>query len=283
MNALATIPAARNMVYFVQSSMTGSVKIGWSADLRARLTALQTGSDSSLYVLRKIQGGRPTERWLHRRFADLNVRGEWFEYCPDMLTVIPPDEIIAPLRVVKRRDVRLTVREKFALAGSRADETGLSDKQMLLTFIADLSDAHAREIREYISAELWEIGENLHRLDLTKEQRDEHIRRYAELIEARTRQVRQNDAPVLSDGRKSGPQHGKGVARKIAEETGLSARTVQRALNPPALKSDPPKEVFDVHEQARKRMMNAWNAATETDRQWFRDWIDNPIMDGMAA
>jgi hypothetical protein len=25
--------------------------------------------------------------------------------------------------------------------------------------------------------------------------------------------------------------------------------------------------------------MGAWNAATEEDRQWFRDWIDSPIMD----
>ena len=31
----------------------------------------------------------------------------------------------------------------------------------------------------------WEIAENLHRVDLTKEQRDAHIRRYAELLEAK--------------------------------------------------------------------------------------------------
>ena len=30
-----------------------------------------------------------------------------------------------------------------------------------------------------------EITENLHRLDLSKEQRDEHIRRYAELLTAK--------------------------------------------------------------------------------------------------
>jgi hypothetical protein len=43
-------------------------------------------------------------------------------------------------------------------------------------------------------AEMWEIAENLHRLDLTKEQRDDHIRRYAELLEARREVSRQNDA-----------------------------------------------------------------------------------------
>jgi hypothetical protein len=32
---------------------------------------------------------------------------------------------------------------------------------------------------------VWELAENLHRLDLTKDQRDHHIRRYAELLEVR--------------------------------------------------------------------------------------------------
>lgn len=94
-----------------------------------------------------------------------------------------------------------------------------------------------------IAAELWEIAENLHRLDLTKEQRDGHIRRYAELLEVKAeaaRLVRQTDAPVLPDGRRKGPQHEKGVASQVAAETGLSVRTVQRALNPPPPRPAPP-------------------------------------------
>lgn len=133
-----------------------------------------------------------------------------------------------------------------------------------------------------ISAELWEIAENLHRLDLTKEQRDGHIRRYAELLEAR------RDAPPIIDGQNvqqlpvAPVGRPKSIATEVAEGTGLSARTVRRALNPP-VRAEPPKEVFDVHEQARRRLMSAWNGATEADRQWFRDWIDEPIMDGRFA
>ena len=67
--------------------------------------------------------------------------------------------------------------------------------------------------------------------DTTK--RDEHIRRYAELLEARIAaekiQVRQNDAPVIGYGKP--PPQTKAPAARIAEETGLSVRTVQRALN----------------------------------------------------
>lgn len=38
-----------------------------------------------------------------------------------------------------------------------------------------------------VEAEMWEIAENLHRIDLTKEQRDEHIRRYADLLETKAK------------------------------------------------------------------------------------------------
>lgn len=71
-------------------------------------------------------------------------------------------------------------------------------------------------------------------LDLTKAERDAHIRRYAELLEERRKaelQSGQNDRieSKREDGRGHGPQ---GIATQIAEETGLSQRTVRRALRP---------------------------------------------------
>ena len=86
---------------------------------------------------------------------------------------------------------------------------------------------------------MWEIAENLHRFDLTKEQRDEHIRRYADLLEAR-KQV----SPQTAAQPKSGPQGGrpKSIAREVAEATGLSDDTVRRALNPK------PREIVSVKE-----------------------------------
>lgn len=128
-----------------------------------------------------------------------------------------------------------------------------------------------------VQAELWEIAENLHRHDLTKDQRDEHIRRYAELL---TRRLQSAPVVPIESKREDGRGHKpKGIATQIAEETGLSYKTVQRAINNVS-RAEPPKEVFDVHEQARRRLMSAWNGATEEDRQWFRDWIETPIMDG---
>lgn len=102
------------------------------------------------------------------------------------------------------------------------------------------------------ASEALEIAESLHRCDLTKEQRDQHIRRYAVLLQERAnRQVPQAAAAVLSDGRRKGPQHEKGVARQIAEATGLSDDTVRRALNPRPTPAPRPqlvevKDAYDV-------------------------------------
>ncbi|MGF1628290.1 MAG: ParB/RepB/Spo0J family partition protein [Kiloniellaceae bacterium] len=91
--------------------------------------------------------------------------------------------------------------------------------------------------------EIWEISENLHRVGLTLQERDQHIRRYAELLEKRREQEqvisRQDDAKPKPVGRPAG------VARLIAEETGLSKRTVERALAPERPKQAAPKPKQD--------------------------------------
>lgn len=131
-----------------------------------------------------------------------------------------------------------------------------------------------------VEAELWEIAENLHRADLSKEERDRQIRRYAELLQS------QQNASIESkreDRRGHRPQ---GVASKIAAETGLSKDTVRRALASPKSISPPPIEPaseFEVSNKYRSRLAAAWNAAPLEDREWFREWIDTPVFDKGAA
>ncbi|MBW6531912.1 ParB N-terminal domain-containing protein [Sphingomonas sp. RRHST34] len=136
-----------------------------------------------------------------------------------------------------------------------------------------------------IKAEMWEIAENLHRLDLTKEQRDDHIRRYAELIDARRSLPRQIDAAtdLRADGRRKGPQHERGVAAQVAEDTGLSVRTVQRALNP-----KPAKEVIPLSARAPEdviiaqanAIISAWNKASPEAREIAMDQMEGgPVFD----
>ena len=92
---------------------------------------------------------------------------------------------------------------------------------------------------------MWEIAENLHRVDLTKEERDKHIRRYAELLETKNLQSPQSAA--FESKREDGRGHRKkGTAGQIADQTGLSKDTIDRALNPPD--STVPNEDADVRQ-----------------------------------
>lgn len=135
-----------------------------------------------------------------------------------------------------------------------------------------------------IKAEMWEIAENLHRLDLTKEQRDEHIRRYAELLSAKAEVSRQTDAKP-----KSGPQGGRpqGVASQVAEETGLSVRTVQRALSPKPLAEVVPiaaRSQEDVILTQANAIIAAWNRACPEAREIAMDQMDGgPVFDRSRA
>lgn len=132
---------------------------------------------------------------------------------------------------------------------------------------------------DILEAELWEIAENLHRLDLTKDQRDEHIRRYAELLEARRSVVKPGQPVHVSGGRGH-----KGVAAEIAAETGLSQRTVRRALNPmPAPEPKSALPDYDVVTVQFNALMSAWNRAGPEARERFQDEIDGPVFDRTRA
>ena len=135
-----------------------------------------------------------------------------------------------------------------------------------------------------IAAELWELAENLHRCDLTKEQRDEHIRRYAELLAER--QVQQPQTAALESKRADGRGHQpKGIARQIAEATGLSDDTVRRALNPkpPRPQLVEVKDAFDVVTDQADAIVRAWNRACPEARQLAMEQIDAPIFDTTRA
>lgn len=76
-------------VYFLHATVTESVKIGWTAnDIDVRLKACQTGSPVPLTVLGQVRARPKIEKALHRRFAHLRIRGEWFQATRELLTFI---------------------------------------------------------------------------------------------------------------------------------------------------------------------------------------------------
>jgi hypothetical protein len=82
-------------VYFIRAAKTGAIKIGFSKiDPACRLKQIQVSTPEPLELLAHIAGGPRKERALHRRFAALRIRGEWFR---------PESELLAFVREAKKR------------------------------------------------------------------------------------------------------------------------------------------------------------------------------------
>jgi 2,4-dienoyl-CoA reductase-like NADH-dependent reductase (Old Yellow Enzyme family) len=110
--------------YIIRSGDTSFVKIGWAdEDVEERRRALQTAHYELLTVLRVIDGPPTVERWMHSRFSQHRVRGEWFTFHDDMLTVQPLACIPAPIESAPTDPETLDAIEGF-LARSGMTATG---------------------------------------------------------------------------------------------------------------------------------------------------------------
>jgi hypothetical protein len=72
-------------VYMVQAGENGPVKVGFAANPERRIDGLQIGQPVVLTVLRIMEGCRRFEAALHKHFAHLRIRGEWFTHSDEML------------------------------------------------------------------------------------------------------------------------------------------------------------------------------------------------------
>ena len=178
------------------------------------------------------------------------------------------------IRVVEEMvlDGQLTAGVPFLVAGRHRLEAAKSLGWSHIDCIEMDDDA--------LKAELWEIAENLHRCDLTKEQRDEHIRRYVELIEAQRIVAQNGEQSPRPIGRP------KSAIQQAADNTGLSRETVRRALKP-----KPAAEVFPIAVRSEQdaviaqtnAIVAAWNRACPEAREAALDQIDTPTFDRTRA
>jgi len=63
------------LVYFIHCKRLGAIKIGSTDDVQYRLKTLQTGCPAQLVLIGCCDDSEPA---LHRQFAHLRIRGEWF-------------------------------------------------------------------------------------------------------------------------------------------------------------------------------------------------------------
>jgi hypothetical protein len=75
------------MFLYCIANNNGQCKFGFSKNPESRVRALQTGSSEELVLLETVPVGdrsvREMERLLHREFAHLRSRGEWFRISPE--------------------------------------------------------------------------------------------------------------------------------------------------------------------------------------------------------
>lgn len=83
-------PKKNGVVYFMRSIADGFIKIGFAANLNARMAVARTDQSHGVELLALEGGSRDKERDLHLRFQLLRVRphGEWFRPGPDLLAYI---------------------------------------------------------------------------------------------------------------------------------------------------------------------------------------------------
>ncbi len=94
------------VIYFIQSEHGGPVKIGRADDLAKRLVGLQTSRPDKLVVLAAAPGTIAQEKELHRHFAEIREKGEWFTASPNLMALVRDVAArgVAALSAVTNRD-----------------------------------------------------------------------------------------------------------------------------------------------------------------------------------
>lgn len=103
--------------YIVRSGDTGPVKIGHAESVADRIRALQTGHPEQLRLVRVIEGDGDIEGAFHERFKGHHIRGEWFQYVPEMASFEPSETWAAAGRKVRGVSL-LAANQAFAAAVS---------------------------------------------------------------------------------------------------------------------------------------------------------------------
>jgi len=78
------------MIYFVQNSGDGLIKIGTTKNVNKRIQNIQASVPYPLKLLCITDGGREEEAKLHKKFNTIKVSGEWFK---------PEDELMKHIQV----------------------------------------------------------------------------------------------------------------------------------------------------------------------------------------
>lgn len=75
-------------IYFIQCGINGPIKIGYSKNIKHRLSNLQHSNPIRLTLLTTINGDKIKELELHNKFKKFHIIGEWFQPSDEILEFI---------------------------------------------------------------------------------------------------------------------------------------------------------------------------------------------------
>ena len=133
------------MIYFMQPTDGGRIKIGCSDNVYRRRAELACKAGRKLRVLAVMHGNRVEEQRLHWRFGPLRVEGEWFEPGDDLVGYIATEGI--PWAPVKKRPTQ----SKLELPAEELEEVRAVARSIglpLATFIRLAVLEKVRKIQE---------------------------------------------------------------------------------------------------------------------------------------
>lgn len=108
------------MIYFVRDTLSGLIKIGYSANPWLRLCKMQSDCPGRLELLATAPGSQLDERALHGRLVEARTRGEWFRATPPVLSEVAAATPFSRAALPRPDDAR------GALIADLAEATGAS-------------------------------------------------------------------------------------------------------------------------------------------------------------
>lgn len=86
---------SQSVVYFlaVGTEPYDAVKIGYTARINERLSSYRMSNPHGVHLFGTLPGGANTEAFIHRKFKQYLIRGEWFDLTPESRVLL--DDMLA--------------------------------------------------------------------------------------------------------------------------------------------------------------------------------------------
>lgn len=129
-------------LYFVQSGVSGPIKIGLAVDVLSRVRLLQSGNPESLVILATLSNATERLEWqMHDQFRQDCLRGEWFDPSDQLLQFIHNEAV--PWDGSQVEHQRTVDRKRTVFGGERRPH-----KSALLNHLCSLVVADGRADRQ---------------------------------------------------------------------------------------------------------------------------------------